>query len=172
MNAQDRQELLESLARGRQALLESLEGVSAETAERAPEPGKWTIHECVEHLAVSEDHLLARILEAAPRDSRAIDPRREELIRVRAVDRSRRFESPPAARPAGRFPTLAAALKHFLAGRERTVRFVESCGDDLRSQIAIHPLIGPATCYEMLLLIAAHPLRHAQQIEEIKSALR
>jgi hypothetical protein len=35
-----------------------------------------------------------------------------------------------------------------------------------------HPLIpGPVTCYETLLLIAAHPGRHAKQIEGIRREL-
>jgi hypothetical protein len=34
-----------------------------------------------------------------------------------------------------------------------------------------HPLLGPANCYEMLLMMALHPLRHVGQIEEIKAAL-
>jgi hypothetical protein len=34
-----------------------------------------------------------------------------------------------------------------------------------------HPLIPVVNCYEMLLMMAAHPLRHAKQIEEIRAAL-
>ncbi len=171
MNALEKRKLVGSLERGRRALLKSLRGVSAETAVRTPIPGKWTILDCVEHVAVSEDYLLAQIESATYSGTPAIPPQREALIAERALDRSFRFESPQAVRPIGQFPTLAAALEHFLASRERTMRWVESAPPDLRNRIASHPLIGPTNCYEMLLMMALHPRRHAEQIEEIKVAL-
>lgn len=172
MNAQEKGKMLALLKRGRRVLLESLEGVSAETALRAPAPGKWTILDCIEHLAVSEDYLFSQIAGATASETSAIPPQREALIAERALDRTRRFESPEELRPAGRFPTLAASLEHFLASRDRTVRFVEGNRENLRSRVTAHPLVGPATCYEMLLMLALHPLRHAEQIEEIKAGLK
>jgi len=163
--------MLALLYEGRCALLKSLENVSAEDAMRAPTPGKWTILDCAEHVAVTEDCLFSQIAGAEPSETPAIPPQREALIAERAADRSRRFESPEVGRPVGRFPNLVAAIEHFLAGRERTVRFVEKNCDDLRLKVTTHPLIGPANCHEMLLMMAMHPIRHAQQIEEIKAAL-
>ncbi len=55
--------------------------------------------------------------------------------------------------------------------RERTVRLAGNCEEDLRLKTTSHPLVGPVNCYEILLLIAVHPQRHAKQIEEIKAGL-
>jgi hypothetical protein len=52
------------------------------------------------------------------------------------------------------------------------VQFAETCQEDLRCKITSHPIIGKVNCYEMLLMIAVHPHRHAKQIEEIKAALQ
>jgi hypothetical protein len=171
MNAQEKRRVLALLEQGRRALLASLRGVSAETALRAPSPGKWTILDCVEHLAIAEDFLLTQIQNATFSEGSAIPPQREALIAARALDRSLRFEAPELSRPAGRFPTLAAALEHFLASREQTVEFINRESGDPRKKVASHPLIGPANCYEMLLMMAMHPKRHAEQIVEIKTAL-
>jgi hypothetical protein len=38
--------------------------------------------------------------------------------------------------------------------------------------MATHPLLGPANGYEILLLMAVHPHRHAKQIDEIGAAVR
>jgi len=171
VNECDKRQMLALLDEGLCALLKSLDGVSAEAASRAPAPGKWTILDCVEHVAVSEDYLFLQIAGAEHCEASAIPPEREALIAERAADRTRRFESPESGRPVGRFPDLALAIEHFLASRERTVRFVETNGEDLRSKVAVHPLIGPANCQEMLMLMAKHPARHAQQIEEIKAVL-
>jgi len=62
-------------------------------------------------------------------------------------------------------------LQGFLAARERTIRFVENCNEDLRAQSTTHPILGTVNCYEVLLMIAVHPHRHAKQIAEIKAAL-
>jgi uncharacterized damage-inducible protein DinB len=171
MDAPDKARLLADLEAGRSALIAALTGVSEDRASRNPSPEKWSILQCVEHLAIVEDNLLSRITAAQPSDAPPMDPRRETLIVARALDRTRPRQAPEVALPTGRFPTLSAALQHFLAGRERTLRFVEQCTDDLRRRRTTHPVIGEVTCHEVLLLIATHPLRHVQQIEEIKAAV-
>jgi hypothetical protein len=56
--------------------------------------------------------------------------------------------------------------------RRETVRFVEEFSGDFRSWLTMHPLITrPLNCYEMLLLMALHPARHAMQIAEIRIGL-
>jgi hypothetical protein len=171
MDIIEKQKLLADLAAGPAALIAALSGVTEDLAARAPSPEKWSILHCVEHLAIVEGNLLSRIAAAQPSDAPPIDPRRETLLAARALDRTRPRQAPDAALPTGRFPTLSAALQHFLEGRDRTIRFVEQCTDDLRHRRTTHPLIGDVTCHEVLLLIAAHPLRHVQQIEEIKAAI-
>jgi hypothetical protein len=171
MDAPEKARLLADLEAGRAALVAALSGVTDNIAARAPSPEKWSILQCVEHLAVVEDNLLSRVAAASPSDAPPIDPRRETLLTARALDRTRPRQAPEAALPTGRFPTLSAALQHFLEGRDRTIRFVEQCTEDLRRRRTTHPLVGDVTCHEVLLLIAAHPLRHVQQIEEIKAAI-
>ena len=52
--------------------------------------------------------------------------------------------------------------------RELAIAYAGQCSDDLRHLFALHPLLGEIDCYRFLLLLAAHPARHAVQIEEIK----
>ena len=63
------------------------------------------------------------------------------------------------------------ALQIFLVNRERTIQFVNAIKDDLRSRIAVHPILGSVNCHELLLLMAVHPARHSKQIEENKAVL-
>ena len=75
-------------------------------------------------------------------------------------------------RPRGSFPTLADALQALLSGRQRTIQFVKDhAGEDLRCRVTSIPPFGTLNCHEVLLLMAAHLVRHAMQIEEIKAAL-
>jgi hypothetical protein len=171
MDAQEKATLLTRLEAGKRAMLEVLNGVTEDEAARNPASGRWSILQCLEHLAASEDYLFMQILAARSSEAPMVNEKREALILSQSLDRTKAVESPQMARPVGRFSTLAQALDHFLDARERTLRFVESCEADLRSRITTHPIVGTVNCYENLLTIAMHPLRHAKQIDECKSAL-
>jgi hypothetical protein len=168
----EEEEMIASLERGPVALSEALHGVSVELALRSPSPGKWSILECVEHLALSEAYLFSGIQAAQVAASPLIDAEREARFKARGVDRSRRAESPQMVRPRGSFPTLADALQALQKDRQRTVQFVKDhAGEDLRSRVTSIPPFGSLNCHDVLLLMAAHMVRHAIQIEEIKAAL-
>jgi hypothetical protein len=171
MDATEKQQMLALLEQGRESLLGALDGVNGEFAVRLPGPGKWSILGCVEHLAISEDYLFAQIDAAIPSETPLISPLREARMLERGTDRSWRIESPEQGHPQGRFPTLPAALEHFLESRRRTIDFVEANHEDLRSRMTWHPILGTANSYEMLLSIGVHCLRHVKQIEEIKAEL-
>jgi hypothetical protein len=96
-----------------------------------------------------------------------INPVREGLIAKRGADRSRRIAAPEMVKPCGTYASVAAALAAFESLRERTVRYVEGCDEDLRAKVTTHPLLGAVNCYETMLMIALHPKRHADQIREI-----
>jgi len=169
MQPDEKRELIEYLTAGERALMDALEGVTEELAQRA-EDGRWSILQCVEHLALAEDHLFGRILAATPTGAPVVNERRERLIRERGPSRSRPVAAPDVAAPHAHYATLAEALEAFSAARARTVAFVESCNADLRAQVTTHPVVpGPVNCHEMLLFIAVHPLRHASQIQEIRA---
>ena len=171
MDANEREQILALLVQGRAALLKSLEGIDAEAAARLPGDGKWSILGCVEHLAFSEDYLFSQIMAATPPQKSLTNELREARMLERGTDRSRHVESPSEGHPKGRFPTLGAAIEHFLSSRGRTMEFVEDCLEDLRSKATWHPILGEANNNEMLLSIGVHCLRHVKQIEEIKGSL-
>jgi len=171
MDAREKQELLESLESGREALLAELAGLTEEQAARAPAPGRWSARECVEHLFLVEDYLFRQISASQPSDTPVGSRMRENNILKRGADRGRRIEAPEVARPTGRFPTLAAALDAFVRSRVQTIHYVHALKEDPRTRTAHHPLIGPVNCYENLLIIAIHPHRHVQQIREIREAI-
>lgn len=171
MTAHEKEQILADLETGRKAILAVLDGVSEDVAAQAPAPGRWSMLECVEHLAVSEDYLLSQIAASRPSDRAVANPEREARIVAAGLDRTRAFASPEVGKPTGRFRTMEEAIRHFLAARERTIRLVESCQDDLRLKLTSHPIAGTVNCYEVLLMIAAHPRRHAEQIKEIRTAV-
>jgi hypothetical protein len=172
MEESERLEILQELRRGRDALCNALAGVDEPLAIRRPGTGRWSILECVEHVAVAEQFLLSRLTKATRSGHSHANPAREAIMLDRGLDRTRPGESPEAARPNGRFQSVKEALSFFDAVRAETVQFVEGFSDDLRSWLTDHPLIpGPVNCREILLLMSIHLRRHAKQIEEIRAAL-
>jgi hypothetical protein len=171
MEAQDKEKILAELQSGRKALLAVLTGLTEDAAARIPSAGKWSVLECVEHVAVSEDYLFSQIISSQLSDEPLRNTTREALILTRGLDRTIPALSPEVGKPAGRFATLSEALEHFLESRDRSIRFVEECVEDLRSKRTTHPIAGVVNCYEMLLIMAVHTRRHAKQIEEVRAAL-
>jgi hypothetical protein len=172
MSDADRQEILRLLQDGADALAKALEGIEESTAARRPRPESWSVVECVEHLALTETALLSRLRDATPSDSSQEDRAREAKFQDLAMNRARRIEAPEPVIPKGS-TGLAQAVEGFHAARRETVRFVDQFPGDLRSWLTVHPLITrPVNCYEMLLLMAMHPRRHALQIAEARETGR
>jgi hypothetical protein len=171
MDAPDRNQVLQLLAEAREALVASTAGLSDEQAKIRPAPDRWSVLDCVEHVAFVEDALFTRIstqmVPAAPDPDRT----REELILRVAGARERRFNAPEQAQPKGRFADLASALQHFKQSRARSIAYFEQCDLDLRAHSLLHPVVGPTNGQEFALILALHPARHAAQIREVRSAL-
>jgi hypothetical protein len=167
MDPAEKRKMLDDLERGNQALRDALQGIGEERAAWRPGPDRWSVLDCVEHLALVEGYLLGQLEAATPALTPVGTALREARIAERAVDRSRPVPAPESARPRARFATLAEALQRFETVRGRTVRFVECCEVDLRQQATTHPIIGAVNCNELLLMMALHPVRHASQITEI-----
>ena len=167
MTAEDRADLLAKLAAGRSALAGALEGMSdAEAGARGAE-GRWSAIDIVEHLTLSEAGMTRGIFASAP-DAGTAGPGREGIIFGMAQLRARKFAAPEGTHPTGGCGTVAEAMAKFDAVRAATVAFVESCPHDLRLCPTAHPLLGPLTSMECMALVAAHPIRHAAQIRELR----
>jgi hypothetical protein len=91
-------------------------------------------------------------------------------MRAMMVNRVEKRQAPDAGQPAGRFGSLPAALGRFSAYRDATIAYLSGCQEDLRSRTIVHPVFGTISCYEAFLVILGHPLRHADQIREIKAS--
>jgi hypothetical protein len=171
MRTEVKQDVLSFMESGKKAIEDAVAGVSEEMAVLSPAPGKWSILECVEHVAVSEDYLFGLIGKAQHALGPVVSEKREAQIAAQALDRTSEVGAPAILWPKGKFRTLFEATQHFLRSRERTVEFIETNKEELRAKIVTHPVAGVMNSFEILLLIASHALRHAEQIEEAKFRL-
>lgn len=132
------------------------------------EATRWSALECVEHVAISEEFLLAKVRNAEMLQAPVPNCFRESRILKRGRVRSSLAFSSDALLPIG-LQFHDGCGPNVLRNREHTIQFAQNCTDDLRSKLTDHPLLGPVTAYETPLLIVVHSDRHAEQIAELKS---
>src|ERR1051325_6816123 len=102
----EREVALGLLARSRTAVLNAVEGLTEEQARWKPAPERWPILEYVEHLAISDDALVAMIKRSleSPAHVETEEERREREQKIRATPMPRGVnKAPPAMQPAARF---------------------------------------------------------------------
>ena len=170
----DKEALLALLRASRERFLGSFAGVADADCRRCPAEGAWSVLDTVEHLTTAETIQLKLITtQRVPRPADA--PNREQVFLQVVADRSRKMESPEGARPTGRFATLATAAAQFNKTRDGVIQFAgQNTTQEMRATEVKHPhpAAGNVSLFEMLIIMARHAERHAQQIEEIKKTLK
>lgn len=167
----DRDRAVQYLEQTRDGVVAATKSLSDAQWKFKAAPDRWSVADTLEHIAVSEEFLLANVKNSvmkapagpADRDTAKIDA----LVLAAVPDRSRKAQAPPELVPKGRW-TPAEALEHFLKSRAETIAFVQST-PDLREHVSDSPIGQKLDAYEWLLFIGAHSERHTKQIQEVKS---
>jgi uncharacterized damage-inducible protein DinB len=171
MAPEERSEIVQTLENSRQELNAAVKSVSESQASASPGAGRWSVLECLEHVTAVEERFLQRLEQAERTAAPRSDKQREAELSALVTDRAQRAQAPEPVRPAGRFTSAAQALQQFNAVRTRTIQFADERAADLYSLAADHPRFGPRNGIEMLLILAGHAQRHAEQIREATAAV-
>lgn len=168
----ERQAALDALTRSRQVVVDAVDGVTEHQARWKPAPERWSIFECVEHLAISDDALVRLVQRSLQTPARVEtdEERRQREKKIRETPAPRGVNhAPDRLKPEGRFPSLREALAAFLAARERTLEYARSTQENLRHHFTPHPVFGPLDGYQWLTGNARHAETHAGHIREIRA---
>ena len=171
MAPQEQSEIVKCLEDSRADFRAAAEGVSESQAKVHPEPGRWSVLECVEHIVIAEGRFLGWLQNPAAEPAPPMDKEKEAKLLLGVSGRSQRVNAPEPVHPTGRFATLSEALAQFDAARANSIQFAEKTGAGLYSLSAKHAFFGAVNGAEVMVLIAAHARRHAAQIREIRAAL-
>jgi hypothetical protein len=167
----DRDKGVTYLEQTRDSVVAAVSGLSDAQMHFKAGPDRWSVAECLEHIALAEDFLYqnvtANVMKAGPgaadRDVAKIDAGVLAMI----PDRSHKAQAPPQLVPTSRW-TTDEALKHFLASREKTIEYLKNT-PDLRAHAVDSPIGQQLDGYQWLLFIGAHSKRHTEQIDEVKA---
>ena len=167
MTPAERERVSSYLVETRENLLRTARNLSPTQLQHKPAPDRWSVAECLEHIAVTEDFILGKInktlLQAADGSTSGMGD--DGMVKM-VVDRSTRVTGPEVLMPTGRW-AHEHLLGEFKSARKRTAEFVATTNVQLRHHTFPHPMLGALDCYQWLLLIGAHGERHRAQAEEV-----
>jgi hypothetical protein len=170
----DREYAMSQLHATRKLFLDSVAGLTPAQWNFKAAPDRWSIAECAEHIALSEDFIFALIPNqiltspAAP-EKRAQVKVTDEQIATLLTDRSAKFQAPEPIAPKKKWQDPLQAVAHFKESRDKNIAYVRTTEDDLRSHFMAHPAMGMMDGYQWILLLSGHTERHTLQILEVKA---
>jgi uncharacterized damage-inducible protein DinB len=173
MTNQERNYAVQFLKATEAGVLNAVNGLSDAQLKFKPAADKWSVEDCVKHIAAAERELWAM---ATPALQQPANPAKRADIKfsddalVKAVeDRTQKSKTFAALEPVNSpYKTSSEALNAFKESRAKLISFVKSNEQDLRNHVLVLP-VGTYDVYQFVLLIAAHTNRHTQQIEEVKA---
>jgi hypothetical protein len=153
--------------------MQAVEGLTPAQLHFKPSADAWSIAECIEHIALTEQRLSERATESlrvpAEPNRRSEVKTTDQGVIDKMTDRSWKGNAPEAIQPGNdKFPNLEAATYAFMDQREQNINYVKYTKDDLRNHYMPHSAYGTLDTYQVFLLIAAHCKRHTLQIEAVK----
>jgi hypothetical protein len=168
----ERDRAVAELESSRKALLDTVANLSAAQWTFKPAPDRWSIVECVEHVALAEDSYFRTITERLPKSTKqpekADDVRgKDDYVLKTMPDRSSKRKTVESLEPTGKSPQ--EALDHFRRSRDRFTSYVRNTGDDLRGRFQAHRATGLIDGYQWIHLSVGHTRRHLEQINEVKA---
>ena len=149
----------------------TLDGLSMEQLNYKVVADSWSIAECAEHLAISENSIFDMLMQSLNTEA---DPSRrdevklpDEQIIAMIVDRSNKVKTSKAFEPSGKYGSFEETVEEFKSKRKEHIEYIKTTQDDLRNRYQQFPF-GTIDAYQMVLFMSAHTERHIRQMEEIK----
>ena len=157
----------------RDTILLDVRGLSAAQLNFKADSTRWSVAQCVEHIALAEAALTMAYQQAL---NSAADPSKRDSIKYSdqqiihfLTDRSRKFQAPEMLKPVGSFGSFQASLDSFVARRNRNIEFIKTTQADLRDHCSSFPGVGMVDDYQVVLFMVSHSKRHTLQLEEVKA---
>jgi uncharacterized damage-inducible protein DinB len=161
----------ENLKDTKKELVKTVKGLSEAQLKFKPAENRWSVEECVKHIAAAE-LLLWQTVEnglkqpANPEKRSEIKMSDEQLLKG-IKDRSSKFQAPEPIQPKNTtFQSTEEALSAFRTNRDKLIEYMKNTQEDMRNHVINFP-VGMMDAYQLVLLVSAHSSRHTDQIKEV-----
>ncbi|MEW6206990.1 MAG: DinB family protein [Acidobacteriota bacterium] len=170
------QEIADKISIWRETLLASINGLSGAQINFKPAEGEWSIADILHHLALADEanvRLSGLFFRQIKEQSVPADPSPDGSA-LDCMDKFRDGLSGKAKAPERVAPLshLAAeeSLARMRASREKLIEAMSGLSAYDLSRVSFpHPLLGALNGYQWLMIAGLHEIRHAAQIERIKT---
>lgn len=138
-----------------------------------PANDKWSVKECVYHIAVSEKNLWAMLEKsmkepAAPEKKKDVKLTDEQVIQmIESRENKVKTSSPFEPQNTG-YKSFEEAVNDFRTNRTAHIKYIKATSEDLRNHF-VQMSFGLLDCYQLCLMISSHTDRHRLQLNEVKA---
>lgn len=155
-------------------LVQSVKGLSDAQLNYKAAPDKWSIKECVYHLAISETNLWqwiqGTIKAPANPEKRSDIKMTDEQLLAGIADRTNKVKTPEPFEPKNaKWNNVQEALAALKTERDQHIEYMKTTTEDMRSHVTTESPVGPLDSYQLVILLSSHTTRHTKQIEEVKA---
>jgi len=154
-------------------LIKSVKGLSETQLNFKAAPDKWSVKECIFHIALAEKNLWDMVENsmkqpANPEKRAEIKMTDEQLVKM-MEDRSFKVKTSEPFEPKNAtWKTLDEAVDYFKDLRAEHIKYIKNTTEDMRNHVVKMPF-GSLDCYQICLMVASHSNRHTQQLNEVKT---
>lgn len=171
LSKKERQYAIKLLKDTENDVLNKLQGLSEAQLKFKPAPDRWSVEECLKHIAVTEQALWqmtsGTMKQPENPDKRSEIKMTDDQLIAMIENRTKKVQTKDEFKPENTpYKTMDDALASFKSDRGKLIMYVRSTQEDLRDHVATMPF-GMVDCYQLVLFIGAHSNRHAQQMAEV-----
>jgi len=154
-------------------LQNAIKSLSQAQLDYKPASDRWSVKECVYHIAVSEKNLWVMLEKsmkepATPEKKKDLKVTDEQVVKM-IEDRTNKVKTFPAFEPQNTgYKSLDDAMNDFKINRTAHIKYIKATSEDMRNHFVQMPF-GLLDCYQLSLMIASHTNRHTQQLNEVKA---
>jgi PHP family Zn ribbon phosphoesterase len=173
LSKQDRKSAITLMKDTKGDVLKAVKGLSETQLNFKAAPDKWSVKECMYHIAISEKNLWdlmeATMKAPANPEKRSKMKMTDEQVIKMMEDRSFKVKTVAAFEPVNTpYKSLEEAIDAFKSRRADHIKYMKSTTEDMRNHVVQMPF-GWLDCYQLCLMMASHSNRHTQQINEVKA---
>ena len=175
LNSAEKKMVSKNLKATLKVLQKSVKGLNDAQLNFKAAPDKWSIKECVYHLALSETNLWgwAQGTLAAPAnpDKRKDITISDEKLLGGVEDRTNKVKTSENFEPKNaKWASVPEALQFLRGERQKHIDAIKASSEDYRNHVTEQSPVGPIDAYQIILLMSAHTIRHSKQIDEVKAS--
>lgn len=173
LTKEERKLATDFLKETKKGVWDATKGLSDAQLKFKPAPDRWSVEECLKHIAITEQMLWGMVEgglknPATPEKRSEVKMTDEDVIK-HLEDRSTKVKTYAPMEPVNTpYRSATEAWESFSKDRDKLIDYVNVTNDDLRNHINPLPF-GVFDSYQMILFIGAHSNRHMQQINEVKA---